>query len=160
MVATTSCVYQWHHLVYRNNSFTWLFELLTPLEPKNKLFLTNLRRFHVDILKTVQMSPSIESCNWIDFISVAYASWYHWNCGRTQRKAATINQFACPSYSLYVQLLWYKCIEKNRQRWTDERTDRQIDQVQKYHKENSSHIIVQLILLPLPQAQSANIWAY
>ena len=21
--------------------------------------------------------------------------------------AATINQFACPSYSLYVQLLWY-----------------------------------------------------
>ena len=53
------------------------------------------------------LSPSIESCNWIDFISVAYASWYHWNCGRTQRKAATINQFACPSYSLYVQLLWY-----------------------------------------------------
>ena len=38
---------------------------------------------------------------------MAYASWYHWNCGRTQRKAATINQFACPSYSLYVQLLWY-----------------------------------------------------
>ena len=29
------------------------------------------------------LSPSIESCNWIDFISVAYASWYHWNCGRT-----------------------------------------------------------------------------
>ena len=53
------------------------------------------------------LSPSIESCNWIDFISVAYASWYHWNCGRTQRKAAAINQFACPSYSLYVQLLWY-----------------------------------------------------
>ena len=38
---------------------------------------------------------------------MAYASWYHWNCGRTQRKAATINHFACPSYSLYVQLLWY-----------------------------------------------------
>ena len=53
------------------------------------------------------LSPTIESCNWIDFISVAYASWYHWNCGRTQRKAATINQLACPSYSLYVQLLWY-----------------------------------------------------
>ena len=53
------------------------------------------------------LSPSIESCNWIDFISVAYASWYHWNCGRTQHKAATINQLACPSYSLYVQLLWY-----------------------------------------------------
>ena len=49
----------------------------------------------------------IESCNWIDFISVTYASWYHWNCGRTQRKAATINQLACPSYSLNVQLLWY-----------------------------------------------------
>ena len=27
--------------------------------------------------------------------------------GRTQCKAATINQLACPSYSLYVQLLWY-----------------------------------------------------
>ena len=53
------------------------------------------------------LSPSKESCNWIYFISVAYASWYHWNCGRTQRKAATVNQFACPSYSLYVQLLWY-----------------------------------------------------
>ena len=51
--------------------------------------------------------PTIESCNWIDFISVAYVSWYHWNCGRTQRQAATINQLACPSYSLYVQLLWY-----------------------------------------------------
>ena len=38
---------------------------------------------------------------------MAYASWYHWNCGGTQPKAATINQFACPSYSLYVQLLWY-----------------------------------------------------
>ena len=53
------------------------------------------------------LSPSIESCSCIDFISVAYASWHHWNCGRTQRKAATINQLACPSYSLYVQLLWY-----------------------------------------------------
>ena len=50
---------------------------------------------------------TIESCSWIDFISVAYARWYHWTCGRTQRKAATINQLACPSYSLYVQLLWY-----------------------------------------------------
>ena len=50
---------------------------------------------------------TIESCNWIDFISKAYASWYHWNCGRIQRKAATINQLAYPSYSLYVQLLWY-----------------------------------------------------
>ena len=50
---------------------------------------------------------TIESCNWIDFISVAYASWCHLNCGRTQRKAATINQLACPNYSLYVQLLWY-----------------------------------------------------
>ena len=38
---------------------------------------------------------------------MAYASWYHWNCGLTQRKAATINQLACSSYSLYVQLLWY-----------------------------------------------------
>ena len=52
-------------------------------------------------------SITIESCSWIDFISVAYARWYHWTCGRTQRKAATINQLACPSYSLYVQLLWY-----------------------------------------------------
>ena len=43
--------------------------------------------------------------NWLYY--VAYASWYHWNCGRTQHKAATINQLACPSYSLYVQLLWY-----------------------------------------------------
>ena len=39
--------------------------------------------------------------NWL--FSVAYASWYKWICDRTQRKAATINQFACPSYSLYVQ---------------------------------------------------------
>ena len=54
-----------------------------------------------------RLSLSIESCNWIDFISVAYASLYHWNCGRTQRKAATINQLACSSYSLYVQLLLY-----------------------------------------------------
>ena len=38
---------------------------------------------------------------------MAYASWCHWNRGRTQRKAATINQLACPSNSLYVQLLWY-----------------------------------------------------
>ena len=45
------------------------------------------------------LSPTIESCNWIDFISVAYANWYHWNCGRTQRKAETINQLACLSYS-------------------------------------------------------------
>ena len=52
---------------------------------------------------------TIESCSWIDFIPVAYARWYHWICGctRTQRKAATINQLACPSYSLNVQLLWY-----------------------------------------------------
>ena len=53
------------------------------------------------------LSPSIESGNWINFISVANASWYHWNYGRTQHKAATINQLACPSYSFYVQLLWY-----------------------------------------------------
>ena len=53
------------------------------------------------------LSPTIESCNWIDFISVAYASWYPWKCGPTQRKAATINQLACPRYSRYVQLLWY-----------------------------------------------------
>ena len=53
------------------------------------------------------LSPLIESCNWIYFISVAYASWYHWNCGRTQRKAASINQLACSSYNHYVQLLWY-----------------------------------------------------
>ena len=52
-------------------------------------------------------SITIKSCSWIDFISVAYARWYHWTCGQTQRKAATINQLACPSYSLYVQLLWY-----------------------------------------------------
>ena len=50
---------------------------------------------------------TIESCSWIDFIYVAYASWYHWICGRTQRKAATINQLACPSYSFYVQKIWY-----------------------------------------------------
>ena len=31
----------------------------------------------------------------------------HWNCGQTQRKAATINQLACISYSLHVLLLWY-----------------------------------------------------
>ena len=53
------------------------------------------------------LSPLIESCIWINFISVAYTSWYHWICGRTQHKAVTINQLACPSYSLYVQLLWY-----------------------------------------------------
>ena len=46
-------------------------------------------------------SPSIESCNWIDFIYVVFASLYHWKCDRTQRKAATINQLACPSWSLY-----------------------------------------------------------
>ena len=39
----------------------------------------------------------IESCNWIDFISVAHASWCHWNCGQIQCKAATINQLACPT---------------------------------------------------------------
>ena len=38
---------------------------------------------------------------------MAYARWCHWRCGQTQLQAATINQFACPSYSLYVQLLWY-----------------------------------------------------
>ena len=29
--------------------------------------------------------------------------------GRTQCKAATINQLVCPSYSLHVQLLCYRC---------------------------------------------------
>ena len=53
---------------------------------------------------------TIESCNWIDFISLAYARWCHWRCGRTQLSAATINQVACPSYSLYVQLLWYSML--------------------------------------------------
>ena len=43
--------------------------------------------------------------NWLYL--VAYARWCHWRCGQTQLWAATINQFACPSYSLYVQLLWY-----------------------------------------------------
>ena len=43
--------------------------------------------------------------NWL-FCGI-YACWNHWKCGRTQRKAATINQFACPNYSLYVQLLLY-----------------------------------------------------
>ena len=38
---------------------------------------------------------------------MAYARWCHWRCGWTQLYAATINQFACPSYSFYVQLLWY-----------------------------------------------------
>ena len=62
----------------------------------------------VDVEDTIfRMSPTRESCNWIDFISVANASWYHWKCGRTQHKAATINQRACPSYSFYVQLLGY-----------------------------------------------------
>ena len=55
------------------------------------------------------LSPMIESCNWIDLI------WLYF-CGKcqliplkqwTQRKAATINQLACSSYSLYVQLPWY-----------------------------------------------------
>ena len=70
-------------------------------------FLISLRVWNVkidcdvmwcNVIDTIfWLSPSIESCNWIDLISVAYASWYHWNCGRTQRKAATINQLACPS---------------------------------------------------------------
>ena len=48
----------------------------------------------------------IMQLNWLHFCGI-YASWYHWNCGQTQHKAATINQLECPSYSLYVQLLWY-----------------------------------------------------
>ena len=32
--------------------------------------------------KTSNYKIYIESCNWIDFISVAYASWYHWSCGK------------------------------------------------------------------------------
>ena len=47
--------------------------------------------------------------------SVAYASWNHWSCGRTQYKAATINQLAWSSYSLYVQLLWYPIYYPNGQ---------------------------------------------
>ena len=39
---------------------------------------------------------TIESCSWMDFFSVAYTSWYYWNCGRTQRKAANINQICMP----------------------------------------------------------------
>ena len=31
----------------------------------------------------------------------------HRRCGRTQLYAATINQFAFPSYNFHVQLLWY-----------------------------------------------------
>ena len=45
--------------------------------------------------------------NIIDFISVVYARRCHWRCGRTQLWAATINQFACPSRNLFVQLPWY-----------------------------------------------------
>ena len=39
--------------------------------------------------------------NWLYFCPDATET------GRTQRKAATINQLACPSYSLTVALLWY-----------------------------------------------------
>ena len=46
--------------------------------------------------------------NWLYFCGIRQL--ISLNCGRTQhkaQKAATINQFACPNNSLYVQLLWY-----------------------------------------------------
>ena len=99
---------------YAHASFTWIcpcpcFSYLNmPMPLLREYAYVPLTWICPCVMDTIfWLSPSIESCNWIDFISVAYASWYHWNCGRTQRKAATINQFACPSYSLYVQLLWH-----------------------------------------------------
>ena len=71
------------------------------------ILLDYLGRWHdVNVQDTIfGLSPTKESCNWIDFISVAYASWYHWNCGLIQHKAATINQLACLSYSFYLAAL-------------------------------------------------------
>ena len=52
-----------------------------------------------------RMTPSVRhraiEVHYYYYYSVAYTRWYR----RTQRKAATINQLACPRYSLYVQLL-------------------------------------------------------
>ena len=44
------------------------------------------------------LSPSIESCNWIDFISVAYASWYHWNLWPVAEHSARLQ----PSINLHA----------------------------------------------------------
>ena len=94
-------------------SSTWFRLVTLTFQGHQMSNITLLESWYVNVNVNVKdtifwLSPTTESCSWIDFISVAYASsWYHWNCGRTQRKAATINQLACPSYSLYVQLLWY-----------------------------------------------------
>ena len=49
-------------------------------------------------------SITIESCSWIDFISVAYARWYHWRCGRTQL-CTSLQPSINLHVILYVQLL-------------------------------------------------------
>ena len=89
-----------------------LLEIMSPqMRPMKNGWLMSHRKQHhclCNVMDTIfRLNLSIESCNWIYFITVAYASWYQWNCGRTQLKAATTNQLACPNYSLYVQLLWY-----------------------------------------------------
>ena len=66
------------------------------------------------------LSPSIESWNWITFIPVAYASWNHWNCGRTQLWAATINQLACPSYSPWRNEDLFSCFHVTQHRNPDQ----------------------------------------
>ena len=62
---------------------------------------------------------SIESCSWIDFVSLAYARWY-WTCDQTQLETATTNQlpFSCSyparncnhqSTSFFLQLQLFSC---------------------------------------------------
>ena len=54
-----------------------------------------------------------ESCNWIEFISVAQC---HWKCGYTAR-GCNHQSFACHSYSLDVRLLWYQNLRPWSQAW-------------------------------------------
>ena len=58
--------------------------------------------------------PSIESCIWSDLISVAYARWCHWKCGRAQplesRLQPTINLHAQVTAFLFAQLFRCLCL--------------------------------------------------
>ena len=58
------------------------------------------------MLATPMVTITKESCNWIEFISVAQCQMTPLKVWLYTALGCNHQSFACPSYSLYVQLLW------------------------------------------------------
>ena len=76
-----------HHLGFLISACIAQYREQLYLNPDTWKHMFNRRNFAANVMQLILSygkAITLETCNWIDFISVAYASWYHWRCGRTQ----------------------------------------------------------------------------